>query len=181
MYPHNQGRPFQVHCDLEEEEGWGLLLNYERPAGSNQELNFLQDGFPVPANQDLSWGQVSQKTLKSIAGRISELRFRCQTSGHNFVVDFSVSDPDSINYVVSGSGSFSGYSKKYRVLNGNTASFSGKISVFGEDQNEKALTEKPFSHFDGNSWAIRSEGEHWSCAQGNVYFDFDSHHQVFFK
>ena len=156
------GQTFSADVDTSDGGGWVLILQYIHKAGTSPDLNVFPSGsLPLYSNVPLGtdgsintlskWGHVSNNFLNSISG-YDELRFYGESSGHNRIINFKTNL--GIDYIKSGTGSFSSLQNNFTPLTGHTSYIPEYMTSVHSNQGDKALTGFPFYRGGQNHWGI---------------------------
>lgn len=178
----SESESYPVFCDMETAEGgWMLVLNYLHKAGTNPPLAILNDRFPHMKGTTLgldesgdseAWGHLSPALFAKLAP--VEVRFQCETSGHDRKIHFKTSDPSVISYFGSGQGNFANPAGATTTLLSGHSAFtplsanSGGYSIARNNGNY-AMTEHLFFQANNYHWNVRSNHSpatydyRWDC------------------
>ena len=185
-----------VTCDMETEKGgWTLVANYLHRKKSPGAATVLEKGiFPLESHTLLghnevgtaAWGHVSVGTMSTLS--FKEIRFRCQTTAHQRLIDFSLTSDRCLNYFRTGQGSCfdaaenkSELIKSVRSLPGN-GSFLPMIADKGwKDQGDYALVNYPFFLDYKNHWAVGRLPGRFECDDYDSGDTASTWHQVWVR
>jgi len=164
------------HVLFEDEDGWLLILAYNRRAGENKDtVNPL-----VPSSPTKGYSHYWPSDMGLTASDIAEVRFYCHTSNHNRVINFSTKNDWVRTMILNGQ------------MNSNTASHwnSGTTKLKGHtgflpDTTTSTNTgsiESNIAFKDGNShqFAFNPGSSRWQC-DDNWDTSAATSHQIWIK
>ncbi len=164
------GSTFQGELDNDTDGGgWLMILNYVHLAADNSALQVRNTDLPLLGSSTLgdneaataNWGHMGNQLAADID--FEEIRFYGETTGHSRIIDFKTSYANVINYVKTGSGSFSGINNaaNFTALTNHTANIPAQAINTFVNQGDNALTEFPFWRSGQFHWGIRGLGNRW--------------------
>lgn len=186
----------EVTCDMKSDRGgWTLIANYlhsqDGPGGPtvlDQGKFPLQDSTTLGSNESgkPSWGHASTDTLRSLP--FNEMRFRCQTSAHKRLLDFTITSKKCLDYLKSGNGScientsdIRNLHQGSRGLDGNNAFLPAVADKAWKDQGEYALTNYPFFMDFSHHWAVGVLAGRFECDDYAHNKSADTFHQIWVR
>ncbi|GAA4279138.1 T9SS type A sorting domain-containing protein [Aquimarina mytili] len=164
------GSTFQGVLDNDTDGGgWLMILNYVHVAGDNSNLTVRNTDLPLLGSSTLgdneagtaTWGHMGNALAAAID--FEEMRFYGATTGHSRIIDFKTSYTNVLNYVKTGSGSFSGINNtsNFTILPNHTAFIPAQASSVFTNEGDLALTNFPFWRSGRYHWGIRGAGNRW--------------------
>ncbi len=164
------GSTFQGELDNDTAGGgWLMILNYVHQAGTNPNLVVRNTNLPLLGASTLGTSEAGSNTWghfgNALAAAIDfeEIRFYGESSGHSRVIDFTTNYATAIDYVKTGSGSFSGINNaaNYTLLSGHSANIPQNVNETYPNNGDYALTEFPFFTISQYHWGIKGSGSRW--------------------
>ncbi|WP_081740554.1 T9SS type A sorting domain-containing protein [Aquimarina pacifica] len=149
--------------------GWLMILNYVHLAGDNSDLTVRNTDLPLLGSSTLgdneagtaNWGHFGNALASDID--FKEIRFYAETSGHSRIINFKTDYAPVLEYVKTGSGSFSGLNdnSNYSPFSDHTAFAPGLAGSGFNNAGNLALTNFPFYAPGNYHWGIRGLGNRW--------------------
>jgi len=182
-------------CDMETDKGgWTLVANYMHRVSGLGEAQALGPGvFPLKNQSVLgidetgtpAWGHASLATMQALP--FKEMRFRCQTSAHQHLVDFVIADNSCLNYFRTGKGSClsspdraAEVMKTTRSMPGNGSHLPQDAQSGYSDQGEYAMITYPFASAK-YKWGVRRGWGRFECDDVNFSDRTDTWHQIWVR
>ena len=163
------------HELFEDEDGWLLILAYNRLAGDNDAA--VSDLVPSSPTKGYSHYWPNRMGLK--ASDIAEVRFYCHTSNHDRVINFSTNN-DWVKTMIMNEGQLSGNQLSHwksgtTKLKGHTGFLPDSAS--GVEYRSNIFHEVPF-YEGGRYFAFNPLTDRWRCDDD---VDGDTSHQIWIK
>ncbi|SRX53805.1 HYR domain-containing protein [Aequorivita sp. CIP111184] len=184
------GSTFQGVLDNDTDGGgWLMILNYVHQAGDNSVLEVRNTDLPLLGASTLgtseaaspSWGHFGNVLAADID--FEEVRFFGQTSRDlNNVIDFTTDFSAVLDYVKTGTGSFSGINNpaNYTLGANHNASIPQNAPDFFSNEGDFALTNFPFWRNGQAHWGVRGAGNRWEVDDFTIN-SFSTIHRVWVK
>ncbi|MDY8134566.1 T9SS type A sorting domain-containing protein [Aquimarina sp. 2201CG5-10] len=164
------GSTFQGVLDNDTDGGgWLMILNYVHLAGDNSELQVRNTDLPLLGSSSLgdnesgtsNWGHLGNQLAATLD--FEEMRFYGVSTGHARVINFKTDYANALNYIKTGSGSFSGFDTpaNFTALEEHSANIPEDTGSFFSNQGDLALTSFPFYKHSNFHWGIRGFGSRW--------------------
>ncbi|MBC7457079.1 MAG: hypothetical protein H7235_02285 [Bdellovibrionaceae bacterium] len=186
----------EVSCDMQSDQGgWTLVANYLHRLGGPGGPTVLASGkFPQQNKKILgldevgteSWGNTSAATLSTVP--FAEVRFRCQTTAHQRLIDFALTSKSCLDYFRTGQGSCLGSTeektelmKSLRELPGNGAKLPLVADKGWKDQGDFALVNYPFFLDYKNHWAVGRLPGRFECDDYDSGGTASTWHQIWIR
>lgn len=157
------GNTFQGVLDNDTDGGgWLMILNYVHVAGDNPAVTVRNTDLPLLGSSTLgdneagtaNWGHMGNALAAAID--FDEVRFYGVTTGHSRIIDFKTNYQRVLDYLKTGTGSFSGINNpsNFTALTSHTANIPAQASSVFNDQGDFALTNFPFWRSGSFHWGI---------------------------
>ncbi len=183
----------EVTCDMQTDGGgWMLLANYLHKKATPGGPTPLGRGlFPLENHRSLgsdevgtrAWGHISLATHVDLSYK--ELRFRCETTAHSRLVDFSLFSEKCLAYFKTGKGactegpaSTAMLRAESRALSNSNSMLPGVADRGWADQGDNALTNYPFFADYKSHWSIGSVPSRFECDDYDAGAGASTFHQV---
>ncbi|SMF36131.1 fibrinogen-like YCDxxxxGGGW domain-containing protein [Pseudobacteriovorax antillogorgiicola] len=181
---------FDAHCDMDEDGGWTMVLNYVHLGGTNPPTQTLTDRFPQFDKNNLGddeqntefFGHVNPAFLS--LWTFTELRFFCRTNAHNRVIHFKTDAATCIDYLKTGVGNCDDVRNSFTPLTGHIGDIPGVSNNGLVDQQQLAMTQRTFRDNNGTrNWDIRGgvDEDDWECDDDVDNQSSSTIHRIWFR